>query len=231
MRSLLFATTILSAGCGLISSDVGDFPLRIEDREFSIDTATWMLDAAAVPDYLAMDCASTPTVCNAAAQQACTDCAGSCSASTNTCELQLQVSAMRQIDLAKEQSELQSIDGTTAIHVTIDDATYLIDQNDLNVATPMLTIYVAPAEITEPSDPAVTAIGTIPSIAAGTITAGPQAIEYTATGKADLTAALKSWSTPFNLLVGATIVVRDGEPVPIGAANARVRIKAHAGID
>jgi len=231
MRSLLFVVPIASAGCGLISSDVGDFPLRIEDREFSIDTAAWMIDAAAVPDFLAMDCSSAPTVCNAAAQQACTDCAGTCSAATSTCELQLQVSAMRQIDLAKEQSELQSIDGTTAIRVTIDDALYLIDSNDLNVATPMLTIYVAPAEITEPSDPSVLPIGTIPSVAPGTITAGPQQMEYTATGKADLTAALKSWSTPFNLLVGATIVVRAGEPVPTGAANARVRIKAHAGID
>jgi hypothetical protein len=233
MRSLLFVSlfSMGSSGCGLISSDVGDFPLSIKERSFSIDTASWMIDAVAVPDYLGMDCTAAPTVCSAAAQQACTDCTGTCSDLTHTCELGLRVATMQKIDLATEQSELQGIDGQTAIHVTIDGATYTIDSNTLNVATPVLSIYVAPASITEPNDPSVKLIGSIASQAAMTTTMGPQDIVYTATGRADLTAAMKAWSTPFNLLVGAMVVVTATDPVPTGAATAKVQIKAHAGFD
>src|SRR5688572_26554406 len=106
---LLLATSALSGGCGLISSDVSDFPLSIKDRTFTIDAETWMLDDQQVSDFLATDCSSAPTVCDSAAKQACSGCSGMCGPS-NTCELELPVGLFNQVDLMMEQSELGSID-------------------------------------------------------------------------------------------------------------------------
>ncbi len=227
--SLLLLAVAMSGGCGLISSDVSDFPLSIKDRTFTIDAEGWMLDGGQVGDFLATDCASTPTVCDSAAKQACSGCSGQCNATTNTCDLRLPVGLFDQVDLMMEQSELSSIDKEKGIKVTIDGASYQVTTNTLNVTTPELVIYVAPASVTDPTDPGAKPIGRVAGIAAGQTT-GETDIEYTETGKADLAAAMTNFTTPFNLLVGSTLEVSAGDPVPAGSLAAVVRIKAHAGI-
>ena len=51
-----------------------------------------------------------------------------------------------------------------------------------------------------------------------------------ATGKADLVNIMSTFKTPFNVLVGSTLVVTMGTPVPAGKLDAVVHIKAHAGL-
>jgi hypothetical protein len=55
-------------------------------------------------------------------------------------------------------------------------------------------------------------------------------LAFTATGKADLVATMSSFRTPFNLLVGSSLLVREGTPVPTGRLDAVIHVKAHAGI-
>jgi hypothetical protein len=81
-----------------------------------------------------------------------------------------------------------------------------------------------------PKDPSAKAIGTISPQPAMTTTTSAQNIAFTATGKADLVNIMSTFKTPFNVLVGATIMVHDGTPVPAGKLDAVVHIKAHAGL-
>lgn len=228
LRSLtLLATVAASAGCGLISNDVLDFPLDIKPRTFEIDAGSYMVNQTAFDAYSHTSCAATPSVCNSAAQQACTSgCSGTCGAS-NTCELQLQIGLYTMVDLQMDQSELASIDKTKGISVVIDTATYAVSENTLSVATPPMTIYVAPVTAMTPADPMAKGVGTVDSIPAMT-TEPETAVTYTATGKADLQGAMTNFSAPFNLIVGGTVTLGAGATVPTGKLTATVKVNAHA---
>jgi hypothetical protein len=220
------------SGCGLIDSDVTNFDLTLPDKEFTIDASAWQVDQAAAMTYLQTSCASMPALCATAAEQACgqDDCSGSCNMTTQRCELALEVSLYRPIDLITEKPELKSINDEPVIKVALDSVTYEVDMNTLNVATPVMTIYVAPMSVMEPSDPLAKAIGTIASVPAGTTVTTPQPIVFTDTGKADLIGMMNNFKTPFNVIVGSTLIVTQGQPVPQGQLDAIVHIKAHAGL-
>lgn len=223
--------SLAAAGCGLIDSNVTNFDLTLPDKNFTIDTAAWQVNQTQAMQFLMTSCASQPTVCASAAAQACQmGCTGSCNASTKTCDLSLDVSLYRPIDLISEKPELKTINDEPVIKVTIDSVTYEVTQNTLNVATPEMTIYVAPMSVMNPKDPLAKAIGTISAVPAGQTTTKPENIAFTATGKAELVNIMSTFKTPFNVLVGATLVVRNGTPVPQGKLDAVVHIKGHAGI-
>ena len=82
-----------------------------------------------------------------------------------------------------------------------------------------------------PADgPTIKAIGTIDPVPKGTKTTSPQPIKFTAAGKAELVNIMSAFKTPFNVLVGSTIVVKSGQPVPTGKLDAVVHIRGHAGL-
>jgi|SRR6185295_7589554 len=221
---------VFALSCGLISSDVADFDLNLPDKNFSIDASRWQVNEQQARTLLMTSCAAAPNVCNTAAQTACQmGCTGTCSTQTQKCELTLDVSLYQAINLLTEKPELKSINDQPVIKVTIDSVTYDINTNTLNVATPELGVFVAPISIMDPKDSGATKIGTIPSIAAGATAAGKQ-IEFTPDGKAKLIAMMSSYKTPFNVIVGSSIVVKDGQQVPSGKLDSVIHIRAHAGI-
>jgi hypothetical protein len=224
--ALLLATT----GCGLISSDVTDFDLTLPDKTFTVDAASWQVDNTKAQAFLSTSCASMPTVCNSAAQQACASgCSGTCDSMTQTCDLSLAVAIYNKVDLVMEKPELQTINSEPVIKVTIDSVTYDVNPNTLNVDTPPMTIFVAPVSVMDPMDPMAKQVGTIDSVPAGmTLTA--QSLTFTDTGKQDLIDAMSTFKTPFNVIVGSTLEVKAGDPVPSGQLTATVHIKAHAGL-
>lgn len=224
------AVMAFNAGCGLISSDVTNFDLTLPEKQFTIDADGWQLDPQQADALLATSCLAAPEVCATAAMAACQEgCSGSCSTTTQLCELALDVGLYRSIDLLTEKPELKSIDDGPLIKVTIESVTYEVASNTLNIDTPELTVYVAPTSVMDPADPQATAIGTIAPVPAG-ILVTPKDLVFTATGRADLIAAMNNFQTPFNVIVGATLVIGDGTPVPTGKLDALVRIKAHAGL-
>jgi hypothetical protein len=223
---------LMGTGCGLIDSDVTNFDLTLPDKNFTIDATGWQVDQTAAMTYLDTSCASMPTICGTAAMAACgpDECSGSCNTTTQRCELALEVSLYQPIDLLMEKPELKSINDEPVIKVVLDSVTYEVTSNTLNVATPVMTIYVAPISVMEPTDPLAKAIGTIPAVPANTTVLTPAPIMFTATGKADLIAAMATFKTPFNIIVGSTLVVMQGQPVPSGKLDAVVHIKGHAGL-
>jgi hypothetical protein len=223
----------LVAGCGLISSDVTNFDLMLPDKKFTIDASGWQVDTTKTPfsnGALASVPCSTSTVCSAAVAQVCpSDCSGTCDPTASSCELSLDVSRPLKVDLLNEQPDLKTINDQPVIKVSIDSVTYAVMSNNLNVETPMVSVYVAPLSALKPNDPQATLIGTIPPIPAMT-TSDFQPLTFTPTGKAALINIMSTFKTPFNVLVVSSLVVRAGQMLPTGKLDAVVRIRGHAGL-
>jgi hypothetical protein len=226
LRCCLTASLVaLIGGCGLIDSDIADVDLSLPDKTFSIDADQWPLDEAGqVPGF---DCSAAPQVCGEIAAEACPDgeCTGACVAAE--CELTLKVAKWRPVDLGNEKPELASIEEQSPLDVTIDAIRYAVTENSLTVATPPFTLYVAPSTVMTPEG--AEPIGTIPSVPAGmqvTLTE----VELTASGRTALENRMADFRTPFNLIVGASIVVGPGDTLPSGRITAQVSVDAHAGL-
>jgi hypothetical protein len=220
----------LAGGCGLISSDVTNIDLTIKPKMFSVDTASWNVNATAANTYLGYNCAATPNYCGTAVANACAmGCSGSCDGTSHTCDLTLDVSIYQAVDLLTEQPELKTINQQPIIHVKIDSVSYTVMTNTLNIATPTLTIYVAPMSVMDAKDPSAKAIGTIDPVPAMT-TEPTHEMTYTPDGKQTLIDTMGSYMTPFNVIVGGELQVKSGDPLPSGKLDAMVQIKAHAGV-
>jgi hypothetical protein len=229
LRSGTLALLVLSStGCGLISSDVTNFNLDLPEKKFSIDTASWSVDPAAADTVLNTPC-MTSDQCNTVAEAACAmDCSGTCNAA-NRCTMSLDVGLHQSVDLVMEKPELQSINDRPVIEVTIDAVTYSVTEYTLDVDTPEIGVYVAPMSVLDPTSPEAKKIGTIAPVPAGMTVSGKQ-LTFTADGKQQLVAAMNNFKTPFNVIVGATIVVDAEHAVPTGRLDAAVKIRAHAGL-
>ena len=51
---------------------------------------------------------------------------------------------------------------------------------------------------------------------------------FTADGKQNLVTIMGNYMTPFNVIVGSTILIKSGDPIPTGKLTAEVDITAHA---
>ena len=228
-RLSVLAIALAASACGLISDDVADFPIDL-DKSFQINTGSYQIDQNAAMTATQTSCAAMPQACDAAAMAACPDdCSGRCAAS-NTCEIDIDVSLYQMVDLLTDQASLRSLDGRAFIEVEIDTLTYVVTANTLNVATPEMQVFIAPMSVMETTDAQAKLIGTIPAIQPGSINTEEKEIVFSPTGRADLITVMSSFKTPFNILVGATLTVSNGTPVPMGTLDAKVRIKGHAGI-
>ena len=230
MRSIALsaiAALVFTAGCGLISSDVTNFDLTLPDKTFTVDTAQWMLKN--VDTVTSTSCAANPGACGALAQGACKQgqCFGSCDTTTQTCDLKVLISLYQMVDLITEKPELKTINDQPLVGVHIDKLEYQVTDNTLNVATPEMVMYVAPATVMAPGDPQAMQIGTIPPIPAGQ-TQAIMAITITADGQTALAKFMGDYKTPFNIIVGSAIDLKMGDVVPTGHLTAKVKVTAHA---
>jgi hypothetical protein len=229
----------LTAGCGLISSDVTDFDLALPEKKFTVDADGWQVNTAQAslfnPDgrLAAVQCSSMPTLCSSAVTQACPmGCTGSCNMTANSCELSLDISLAQPVNLLMEKPELKSINDQPVIKVAIDSVTYEVTSNSLNVATPDIKVYIAPTSVLKlkPNTDDATLIGTIPAVGAGATTSGEQMIQFTPTGKAALANIMSTFKVPFNVVVGSSLLVTAGQALPTGKLEAAVHIRGHAGL-
>jgi hypothetical protein len=222
-----FGAALPLAGCGLISSDVTDVEIKLPDKNFTINTGGWKVSQDNADRFLSQSCSSQPSVCSQVDQVCPMGCTGSCN--TKTCDLSLDISLAQPVNLLAEQPDLKTFSNQSVIKVGVDSVTYEVKTNTLNVATPELTVYVAPMSVITADDQA-TAIGTIPPIPAGQTTTAPQSIVFTAAGRDRLVNVMSAFKTPFNVLVGSSILLTAGQVVPTGQLDAVVHITGHAGL-
>jgi hypothetical protein len=129
--------------------------------------------------------------------------------------------------LTEEQPELQTIDDQPLVGVTIDTIEYGVSENSMNIDSPAFTLYVAPSTIMSPGNPEAEAVGDIPPVTAGTLLP-LTAVDITADGRASLVDYMTSFTTPFNIIVGANLVITQGATVPSGRLTAQIKVAAHA---
>jgi hypothetical protein len=226
MKRLVSLTLVASlASCGLISSDITDFPLRLPRKEFAIDTSMWNLQVSGSFPSVACppaDCAmAASTFCGGGACTA--DCGGG-----GTCTAHVPMSMFQRFDLANEAEELRTIDQQAVISVTVDAVAFEIEENTMNVGTPSLNVFIAPEGVTDAGDPLAEQIGTILPIAAGFVGSGQ--VDITTTGELTLERYMSDFRTPFVIIVTGVADIEAGQPVPSGMLQGVVTVIAHAGL-
>jgi hypothetical protein len=223
--TLILAAVLCAAGCGLISSDVDDFPLGMPEHPFAVDADAWQLkvtgDVPSVP--CSADCATaTTTFCEENDV-----CSASCGAN-DSCQVDLGISIYQMFHLALEQPELMAIDAQASIDVSVDSLVFVVEENTLSRETPPLSVYLAPLTVTDVNDAGAQLIGTIEPIATGFV--GNGAITFTGDGKATMEAYMKDFRTPFNVLVSGSLAVQGGDAVPMGRLSGHITAIAHASL-
>lgn len=222
------AATALAAGCGLVDPNITEFDLTLPSKQFTIDSQQWNLMNA--DQLVSQTCTTQPDPCVAAAQQACEEgtCTAQCDATSLTCDLTLFVSLYNMIDLQTEKPELSSIENQPVLDVTIDSIDFEVSANSMNVETPEMVVYAAPATVMSPEARAKI-IGTVPPVPAGQ-TRSLTPIVFDPMGRENLASFMSDYKTPFNIIVGSELLVEMGDTIPTGATTVRVVVKAHAGL-
>lgn len=229
-RVLLCACTAATlAACGLIDTDIADFDLSLPQKDIVIDTGQWELTGE--ESMPSVDCSERAEACSLGIEELCGAdgvCVGSCNAD-QTCDVKILVNLWHDFDLAKEKPELEEIEGQPLVSVEIKKIAYRVKENTLNVDTPEMTVYVAPAGVMSPDDPQAQAIGTLAPISAGMVS-DEEEVTLTPNGRAILAGFMQQYSVPFNLIVGTEIDIHAGDLVPTGRLTTVVLVTAVAGI-
>ena len=228
-RWILQAVMVVAlGGCGIIDPNITRFDLRLPERMFTMDTDQWQLSSsgAVFPD---LSCGQDPSACEAPVQNLCggDQCTAMCVA--GSCQMTVQVTLWRLVDLYQENPELKTINEQPLVDVAIERVHYQVTENTLNIDTPALTLYMAPASIMDPADPSAREVGVIPPIEAGTPRGKTDVMVSTAQAQA-LEAFMRDYQTPFNLIISADLTVAAGDPIPMGRITADVGVDASAGI-
>ncbi len=217
------------AGCGLIDPDIADFDLSLPTKEFVVDTAQWEMNIKG-ESFPAIDCSSMAAICTASGMEPCTgaNCFPRCGDDGN-CEVLVQVQLWSTVNLAVEKPELSEIEGQPILDVTIKKVWFDVVENTLTVDTPEMTVLVAPANVMSSGSPQALEVGTIPVVAAGDLVEEGQ-LQLLPDGEKNLKAFMKDYETPFNIILGSTVLVKAGDPVPMGLVRAEVNVAATAGL-
>ncbi len=241
--SLVLSAALLcvpAAGCGLVNSagiqtDYSFDALQYASPQFGDPAST-----ATVPD-VSCDPAGADVCAAAGAALPLTNVTLSCDATLGKCVASAEVRASEPIDLSKQMETAfpqQAIQFGVEV-VEVKRVTYWVDKNALNVATPPIEIYVAPAAARDEHDPKATLLATVASLPAKSNVCGdpayaagdPKAQSGTPVcsaplpeaGKAALAAFVKDFKTPFQVIAHTIVVAKPGEPLPSGSISFSAR--------
>lgn len=212
---------VLTAACGLVSSDIASVMFDLPERSYSFDTtkAGWNLPPAMLPSIPCTDDAT----CRAAAPAGVDAGMLFCDTGTSACALKVTVETMPQtINLKMDAQGLGSLNSQSAIDVTINKIQYDVTKNTMNVDLPDVELFVAPNGVTSTSDPQAKRFGTVPSTPSElTITAG--AVTMDPVGQAAFVGFAHNFGTPFVFIARSVVIVRGGTPIPMGAVDITIK--------
>jgi hypothetical protein len=223
LQGALLVFLLTGAGCGaLIPPDLDDQPLSFPEREFRLDAdELGLTDSAAVMPTIA--CGQ----CSAELDSFCSsdNCIALCDSATSACRADVLVALSQTYDLREDGQGFAALDGLGA-QIVIDDVTFDVVTNTLNVPTPEIALYLAPITVVDIADSRAKLVGTVSPVSPGD--RGRRSISFATDGRAHLQDVLEDYLTPFNLLVVARVSVRAGEVLPAGMLVGKVRVLAHA---
>jgi hypothetical protein len=220
LTTSVVALAFALAGCGLISSDISKLTFDLPTETYTFDTSMWgNLPAGMVP---AVPCTTDPDNCcnlGSAAGLSCTTTPLDCNA--GTCEASIPESASSTVDLAMQVPQLNGFAGSALSDVTISKITYSVSNNTMNIDLPAMTIYLAPQDVTDPTNPRAIVLGTTMPIPKMTNPTN-QSVMLVQNASAVFSMFTSNVSTPFNIIAATTVKLQAGEPVPSGAVTLSV---------
>jgi hypothetical protein len=226
--SLFAATALLSGltGCGLIDPNITKVTFDLPTQSYSVDASTLKLPAGstqAVPcgsGQLITDCCNPPAGLGLPMPD-CSMTMLACEANsggTDVCTAVVTVSQSQTLNLGQQVPQLQGAVGLG--NVTINQISYTVVDNSLDIDLPPVTLFLAPNGVTDPNDPGAKKFGTVPAITDMSTPMGTVMLESDAASTfASFTHTL---STPFNLIATTTVHIPSGTPVPSGKIDMNV---------
>ena len=236
------AVSLIAAGCNLVSSTGLQTDYSFDALHYASPAIGDPNPPAPGPTIPDVSCDPTGTdVCTAAgAALALENATFSCDAMIKKCVAKAEVRASEPIDLSKQQETSfppQAIQFGVSV-VEVKRLTYWIDKNSLNLATPPIEFYVAPAAAQNEKDMKATLIASVGSVPAKSSACTDAAYAMGDTkavglpvcsatlpqaGKDALASFVKDYKTPFQIIAHAIIVARPGDPVPSGSISFSAR--------
>ncbi len=238
--SLAFASLIGLAGCDLLNAKTFSYTYAFDPQTFAANLGDSTGDAPTIA------CTQAPTACaafsalklqNATVTPACDAGSGDCTATAD-----VRLSYM--VDLATQTGFPPDAIRFGISAVTIEKIAYWVSSNSLNVATPHIDLFVAPASAQDETQGGVL-LGSVASLPAGSASCADPAdptvdanangaaicdLPLTSAGQSALAGFAKNASTSFQILAHAQFQIVGGEPIPAGAINFTVRPAINIGI-
>jgi hypothetical protein len=233
MNRALLCLAFAAGGCNLISTNSLSIPYTLDVQQFSQTVGDKSTPAASMPKVTC----SVDADCGAGMVPLPQPMFGSCDTSTKTCKATASVRLPYTVDLSKAMSPLPTQVVQYSIdHVTISKIAYWIDLDSLTGAVPSVDIFVAPAAAKDENDPSAVKVGTVAMLPAKATqcadavdSAGDRAadshtvcdVPLDPAGEAALASFIKaaanqSSPVPFQLIAHTEIVVKAGDPIPLG---------------
>jgi hypothetical protein len=183
-------------GCGLISSDITKVTFDLPPKHYVFSSQGFALPAG-TPN-MAVPCGPGTPVAMCPAPLTCVS--GVCSAS-------VPLTVYQTMNLKMEVPQLGSVNSQTLVDITLESMSYSV-KNTANIAIPPIDLYLAPANVTSPSDPSAQKFGSVPAIPAGTNASG----DVVKAPNADALFIMygQNFGTPFNFIASTTVVVPTG---------------------
>src|SRR5262249_52973707 len=164
MRALLAAAAMYAGGCSLVDSNGLHIGYSFDPQHFT-ENLRDPTTAQTIPD-VACTSGASPDACTQAAtslQIPMTMAQVTCVSSA--CAATANMTLPQKVDLRNAMTSLPSEAVQFGINaVAIDRIAYWVASNTLNVATPVIDLYVAPDTARDINDPAAVKLGTVASL-------------------------------------------------------------------
>jgi uncharacterized protein YceK len=212
-RVALMAGLLLLGGCGLIDAldkaKEGGVNVQLPSQKYTVSTSDqrWRQPpSSGIPPIPCgagnpmstcctppIDCMATPLSCE-----------------KEMCALKFDYEEAKTVNLASD-GELGQYKGMTPSQILLQQLDIDIE-NGLNVSTPPITVYIAPAGVTSGSSAQKLAV--IPN--QGPRSHGMVQVPLDEAAQKVFSTFATDFQTPFNLIFSTTVVLRSGEPSPEG---------------
>ena len=223
----LFAIAGGLTGCGGLSN-LATISFDLPPQNFSFDTASsmWKAPPSSFPSVACGTGQAVTDCCFPPAPAPTPDCTATPLECVNSvCVLEFPINVSQTINLKMQVPSLSSLSGQTLATISISKVTYTI-ASTMNVDLPPVDVFIAPSNVTSASDPAAQKFGTIPASPANMTTTGNMTLDPN--GGAVFSQYASAFSTPFNFIAHATMIVAPNTPIPSGSVNATVTGKVSA---
>jgi hypothetical protein len=229
MRALnwVLVPVLALAGCGLVDDlqNLGQgLSFKLPPQMYSVSSSdpTWQSPPSGVPNItcgsagaMVMDCCMPPPPYNTQV-----DCnVNKLECLEGSCAFKFLFERANKIDLASASTGAAATGQAVFSEITLKTLEITL-ANTFNKELPPVDIYLAPGTVMMASSPMAKKIGTLPATPVAYM--GKRLITLDLASQKVFSDFAKDTKNPFNIIISTTIIMRGGEPVPMGRLDLTV---------